>query len=80
MKIRLMAEITDDRGKKVVAPIEIEREIPSMEEFGEPSEFYETFDRYERPVLDARAELVEELTKEYLDQVALKKDGDKQEM
>ncbi len=73
MQIRLMAEITDDSGKKVVAPIEIEREIPSMEEFGDSSKFYETFDRYERPVLDARAELMEKLTKEYLEQAALKK-------
>ena len=70
MKIRLMAEITDDSGKKVVAPIEIEREIPSVEEFGELPGFYETFDRYERPVLDARVELMEELTRKYLDQAA----------
>lgn len=75
-----MAEITDDNGKKVVAPIEIEREIPSLEEFGEPGEFYETFDRYERPTLDARSELMEKLTKEYLDQAALKKDGGKQKL
>lgn len=80
MKVRLMAEITDDSGKKVTAPIEIEREIPSIEEFGEPSEFYETFDRYERPVLEARAELMEKLAKEYLDLAALKKDGSKQEV
>ena len=39
-----------------------------MEEFGYPSKFYETFDRYERPVLDARAELMEKLTREYLEQ------------
>ena len=51
-----------------------------MEEFGYPSKFYETFDRYERPVLDARAELMEKLTKEYLEQAALKKDGDRQKM
>ncbi len=44
-----------------------------MEEFGDSSKFYETFDRYERPVLDARAELMEKLTKEYLEQAALKK-------
>ena len=75
-----MAEITDDSGKKVAAPIEIEREILSIEEFCEPSDFYETFDRYERPVLDARTELMEKLAKEYLDLAALKKAGDKQKM
>ena len=42
-----------------------------MEEFGYPSKFYETFDRYERPVLDARAELMEKLTREYLEQAHL---------
>ena len=35
IKIRLMAEITADNGKRVVAPIEIERGIPSVKEFGE---------------------------------------------
>lgn len=40
-----MADITDDSGKKIVAPIEIERKIPAMEEFWDPSKFYETFDR-----------------------------------
>jgi len=40
MKLRLMAEITDDNGNKVVAPVEIEREIPDTEEFGDPEKFY----------------------------------------
>lgn len=75
MKLRLMAEITDDNGNKVVAPVEIEREIPDTEEFGDPEKFYEVFDRNERPALEARSELMEEMTKEYLEQAALKKDG-----
>lgn len=75
MKLRLMAEITDEEGRKVVAPVEIEREIPDTDEFGEPARFYEVFDEYERPALDARSQLMEELTKEYLEQAALKKDG-----
>ena len=70
-----MAEITDKNGRKVIAPVEIEREIPGIEEFGDPGKFYEVFDRYERPALDARTQLMKELTKEYLDQAALKKDG-----
>jgi len=75
MKLRLMAEITDDKGKRVIAPVEIEREIPDTEAFGDPAKFYEVFDQYERPALEARAQLMEEMTKEYLEQAALKKDG-----
>jgi len=30
MKLRLMAEITDENGRKVMAPVEIEREIPNI--------------------------------------------------
>lgn len=75
MKLRLMAEITDENGRKVVAPVEVEREIPDTDEFGKPERFYDVFDQYERPALDARSQLMEELTKEYLEQAALKKDG-----
>lgn len=63
MKLRLMAEITDNNGGKVMAPVEIEREIPDIEAFGDPAKFYEAFDEYERPALEARAQLMEELTK-----------------
>ena len=75
MNLRLMAEITDANGKKAIAPIEIEREIPDIEAFGDPAKFYEMFDAYERPALEARTQLMEELTKEYLEQAALKKRG-----
>ena len=62
MKVRLMAEITDDNGKKVIKPVEIETEVPDIEEFGDKGQFYEVFDRYEKPVLAARTRLMEELT------------------
>lgn len=75
MKLRLMAEITDECGNKVMVPVEIEREIPDTEEFGDPEKFYEVFDRYEQPALEARTELMEKMTQEYLDQAALKKGG-----
>ena len=78
MKVRLMAEITDENGKKIMQPIEIETEVPDIEEFGEKSQFYEVFDRYEKPVLAARTQLMEELTKCYMDEAAaLKKEGSK---
>lgn len=75
MKLRLMAEITDEKGRKVISPVEIEREIPDIEAFGDSTKFYEVFDEYERPALEARTQLMEELTKEYLEQAALKKGG-----
>ena len=78
MKVRLMAEITDENGKKIIQPIEIETEVPDIEEFGDKGQFYEVFDRYEKPVLTARTQLMEELTKCYMDEAAaLKKEGSK---
>lgn len=79
MKLRLMAEITDDNGRKVITPVEIEREIPDTEAFIDPTKFYEVFDEYERPALEARTQLMEELTKEYLEQATLKKEESAQD-
>ena len=45
---------------------EIEREIPNINEYGKPEEFYEIFDRYEKPVIEARNQIAEEITQEYL--------------
>lgn len=70
MKIRLYAEIIDDNGNKVIKPVEVETEIPDIKEFGKKEEFYQIFDRYERPVLEARNQLGREITKEYLNQAA----------
>lgn len=75
MKVRLMAEITDDNGKKLMKPIEIETKVPDIEEFGDKSQFYQVFDRYEKPVLAARTQLMEKLTKEYMDEAAALKKG-----
>lgn len=77
MKLRFMAEITDDNGNRVVAPIEVEKEIPDLNEFEDSSQFYEVFNRYEKPALDARNGIAEEITRLYLDAAAdLKKDGE----
>lgn len=70
MRVRLMAEIIDDNGEKLIKPVEIEAKIPDIEEFGNRAQFYEVFDRYEQPVLEARTQLLEELTKGYLDEAA----------
>lgn len=77
MKIRITAEMVDEKGETVVKRIEKEAEVPELEEFGEAEQFYETFDQYERPVIRARNELLEELTKEYLEEAADQKAGKK---
>lgn len=73
MKVRLKAEIIDDSGKGMTKTVEIKRDVPDIDEFGDPSTFYEVFDRYERPALEAQTELMGKLTEGYLGQAALKK-------
>ena len=77
MKLRITAEIADERGATVVKQIEKEAEVPELKDFGDSEQFYETFDQYERPVIRARNELLEELTKEYLEEAAAQKAGKK---
>ena len=64
MKVKFTAELIDESGNKIVK--EIEREIPNINEYGKPEEFYEIFDRYEKPVIEARNQIAEEITQEYL--------------
>ena len=77
MKLRITAEIVDENGATVVKQIEKEAEVPALAEFGETGQFYETFDKYEQPVIRARNELLEEVTKEYLEGAAAQKSGKK---
>ena len=77
MKMRITAEIVDESGAVVVKEIEKEAEVPELEEFGDSEQFYETFEQYEQSVIRVRNELLEELTKEYLEEAAAKKAGKK---
>ena len=52
MKMKLKAEIIDEKGKVITK--EIETEIPEVTEFGDPENFYEVFNRFEKPVIEAR--------------------------
>ena len=79
MKLRITAEIVDENGATVVKQIEKEAEVPELAEFGEPGQFYETFDKYEQPVIRARNELLEEVTKEYLEGAVAQKSGKKEQ-
>ncbi len=73
MKVRFIAEIVDDKGEVAKAPVTIETDVPDITEFSSPSEFYKVFDRFERPVIEARNQIASEVTKDYLEEAAFLK-------
>ena len=73
MKVRFIAEIVDDEGKIIKAPVSVETEVPNVTEFSSPSDFYAVFDRFEKPVIEARNQIAQEITKDYLDGAAFLK-------
>ena len=77
MKVRFIAEIVDDNGKSIKAPVTIETDVPDVSEFSNPSEFYKVFDRFEKPVIEARNQIASEITKDYLEEAAFLKGGGK---
>ncbi len=78
MRVRFIAEIIDDDGKVMKAPVSIETDVPDITEFSRRSEFYKVFDRYERPVIEARNQIALEVTKDYLEEAAFLKYGGKE--
>ena len=74
MKVRFTAEIIDDNGNVLKAPVAVETTVPDLTEYNCPSEFLKVFDRYERPVIEARNQIASEITKEYLEEAAFLKD------
>ncbi len=78
MRVRFSAEIVDDDGKVKKAPVSVETEVPDIAEYSTPSEFYKVFDRFERPVIEARNQIASEVTKEYLEEAAFLKYGRKE--
>ena len=79
MKVRFIAEIVDDKGDVVKAPVKIETDVPDISEFTDPMEFYQVFDRFERPVIEARNQLAAEIAKDYLDEASFLKGGKKKQ-
>lgn len=55
----------------------VETDVPDLTEFNCPSEFQKVFDRYERPVIEARNQIASEITKDYLEEAAFLKDREK---
>lgn len=62
----MSVKMTDKDGN-VITKI-VETEVPEVTEFGNPETFYEVFDRFEKPVIEARNQIGEELTKVYLEE------------
>ena len=75
MKVRFVAEILDDNGNAVKAPVTVETNVPDVSEFKNPAEFYHVFDRFEKPVIEARNQIASEIARDYLDEAAFLKDG-----
>lgn len=70
MKVQFIAEIVDDDGNIVKSQVAVESEVPDVTEFREPEEFYQVFDRVERPVIEARNQIAAEIAKEYLEEAS----------
>ena len=75
MKVRFVAEIIDDNGNTIKAPVKVETAVPDVSEFTNPTEFYKVFDRFEKPVIEARNQIASEIAQDYLDEAAFLKDG-----
>ncbi len=70
MKVHFIAELVDDNGEVTKAPMTIGTDVLDITEFSSPSEFYKVFDRFERHVIEARNQIVSEVTKNYLEEAA----------
>lgn len=78
MKIKLKAEMIDEKGKVITQ--EIETEVPEVKEFGNPENFYDIFDRFERPVIEAGNQIKTKMAETYLEEaVKASKKGAEQE-
>jgi hypothetical protein len=73
MKLRITADIIDDDGNVVVKPTSAGVDIPEFEQFINGTNFLDTFDQYERPVLKARNEVLSGITEQYLEELFKKK-------
>jgi hypothetical protein len=73
MKIEMIVHIKNDDGTYRADSTAIEVDVPNYESFTGPEDFGAIFDQYEREVLKARNEVVEEATEKYLGELAKKK-------
>jgi flagellar hook assembly protein FlgD len=67
------AKITDENGKEIIVPINIESKIPDIEAFLDGKNFANNFDQIEKAVIKARKNLSEKVIEEYLGESTKKK-------
>jgi hypothetical protein len=72
-KFKISVEIINDDGSNTIEPITVEKEIPTLDDFMIGQNFRHNFDAYERTVLKARKEVLENATAEYLGAASKKK-------
>jgi hypothetical protein len=72
-KMIFSAKIKDDNGKEIIYPIEIEKDIPNIDEFLNGKNFATNFHNVETAILNARKELSERIVQEYLGESTKKK-------
>jgi len=75
VKLEFIARITTPDGKVIERKVEAADGIPTADDFDLSSRrgFLESFDAYEKAALEARNKAGEEITAEYLAEVAKKK-------
>jgi len=73
MKMQIIVNIQKEDGAELTESTTVEVNIPEVEAFTGPKVFDDVFDQYERKVLEARNEVVEEATGKYLSAVGKKK-------
>jgi len=71
--MRISVAIENEDGSAFADPTTIEVSVPEVEAFTSPKVFDQVFDQYERKVLEARNDVVEEATEKYLSAVGEKK-------
>jgi hypothetical protein len=73
VKMRISVTIENEDGSAFVDPTMVEVSIPEVEDFTSPKVFDQVFHKYEQKVLEARNDVVEEATENYLSAVGKKK-------
>lgn len=71
MEIEMNIKMTDKKGNVITRMIKTE--VPEVIEFGNPEEFYEIFDRFERPVIEAGNQMRAEIAEAYLEEAVKQK-------
>jgi hypothetical protein len=74
IKLEFIARITSTDGNIIERKVEVDK-IPTLDEFDLKTKkgFLESFDAYEKAVIEARNKIGEEITEEYFSEISKKK-------